>query len=142
MAVRQPLRGNAMKRGMSYAEAMAYVGVKRRTFDAAWRPRLNPVHQGTSLIFDRYDLDRLFDELKGHDGGRDMPIAALAGSEPQAQNDNRNERPAPMKGDLKWAEKYRDSTPAVKGRGRSTSGTPTLDFSGVASQILRKRRSG
>lgn len=50
-----------MKRGLSYTEAMTYVGVKRRTFDAAWRPRLRALHQGTSLIFDRDDLDRVFD---------------------------------------------------------------------------------
>jgi hypothetical protein len=131
-----------MKRGMSYAEAMAYVGVKRRTFDAAWRPRLNAIHQGTSLIFDRNDLDRLFDELKEQgDAGNAQP-ASVACPERQAQNDDRNERPAPMKGVTKWAEKYRESIPAAKEPGRSTSGMPALDFSGVASRILRKRKSG
>jgi hypothetical protein len=53
-----------MKRGLTRVEAMDYVGVKRRTFDALWRPRLIAIPQGSSLIFDRADLDRLFDELK------------------------------------------------------------------------------
>lgn len=52
------------KRGLTCAEAMVYVGVKRRTFDELWRPRLTAVPQGTSLVFDREDLDRLFDEFK------------------------------------------------------------------------------
>lgn len=38
-----------MKRGLSYAEAIDYAGVKRRTFDAMWRPRLCALHQGTKL---------------------------------------------------------------------------------------------
>jgi hypothetical protein len=49
-------------RGLSLADAMAYVGVKRRTFDARWRPRLVALQQGVTTIFDRQDLDRLFDE--------------------------------------------------------------------------------
>jgi hypothetical protein len=52
------------KRGLNYREAMAYVGVKRRTFDEVWRPYLNPFRQGSSLIFDRQELDCVFDEFK------------------------------------------------------------------------------
>jgi len=37
-----------MKRGYTYAEAMEYVGVKRRKFDEDWKPRLTPIQQGTS----------------------------------------------------------------------------------------------
>lgn len=55
---------NSLKRGLPLAETMAYVGVKRRTFDALWSPRLVALHQGTALLFDRQDLDRLFDEFK------------------------------------------------------------------------------
>lgn len=32
-----------MKRGYNLSEAMAYVGVRRCTFNKAWRPRLNPL---------------------------------------------------------------------------------------------------
>jgi hypothetical protein len=128
-----------MKRGLSYAEAMAYVGVKRRTFDTTWRPRLSALHQGTSLIFDRQELDRLFDELKIPEA--DSGPVPLRCSAP-THNGTRNERPAPMKGVTTWADEYRESTPAARAPGQSTSGTPALDFSGVASRILRKQRSG
>ena len=128
-----------MKRGLSYAEAMEYVGVKRRTFDATWRPRLCALQQGTSLIFDRDDLDRLFDQLKGADV---IEADAVGKRHARSQNGTRNERPAPMKGVATWADEYRGSTPEAKEPGRSTSGTPALDFSGVASRILRKQRSG
>ncbi len=53
-----------MNRGLTYANAIAYVGVKRRTFDTYWRPRLTALPQGTALIFDRRELDRLFDQFK------------------------------------------------------------------------------
>src|SRR5262252_1789916 len=53
-----------MKRGLTYSEAIAYVGVKRRAFDHHWRPHLVAIAHGTSLVFDREDLDRLFNELK------------------------------------------------------------------------------
>jgi hypothetical protein len=128
-----------MKRGLTYAEAMAYVGVKRRTFDAAWRPCLRALHQGTCLIFDREEIDALFDTLKSS-GSEQQGKNVL--EQPQAQNTRRNERPEPMKGVSKWAEKYPGSTPEMKEPGRSTSGTPALDFSGVASRILTKRKSG
>lgn len=128
-----------MKRGLSYAEAMDYVGVKRRTFDAMWRPRLCALQQGTSLIFDRDELDRLFDQFKT---ARDDRSGAVHRRRTSSHNDIRNERPAPTKGVATWADEYRGSTPEAKEPGRSTSGTPTLDVSGVASRILRKQRSG
>jgi hypothetical protein len=131
-----------MKRGLTYAEAMAYVGVKRRTFDAAWRPRLRALHQGTCLIFDRQEIDALFDALKVPDAAQAAPSAQTPRVPPQAQNARRNDRPEPTKGATEWAEKYPGSTPEVKEPGRSTSGMPALDFSGVASRILTKRKSG
>ena len=131
-----------MKRGLTYAEAMAYVGVKRRTFDAAWRPRLRALHQGTCLIFDRQEIDELFDALKAPDGEQPAASIQMVRVAPQAQNARRNERPEPMKGVSEWAEKYPGSTPEMKEPGRSTSGTPALDFSGVALRILTKRKSG
>jgi hypothetical protein len=29
-----------------------------------WRPQLHPIKEGTSLVFDRRELDELFDALK------------------------------------------------------------------------------
>jgi predicted DNA-binding transcriptional regulator AlpA len=46
------------KRGYSYGEAIAYLGIKRRAFDRHIRPRLPPPTPcGTSLVFERSDLD-------------------------------------------------------------------------------------
>ena len=42
-----------MKRAFEYAEAIAYVGAKRRTFDLAVAPRLVEVERGAWRIFDR-----------------------------------------------------------------------------------------
>lgn len=58
------MKDEPFKRGLTYAEALAYVGVKRRTFDEAWRPRLIAIRQGSCVIFDKRDLDQLFDEFK------------------------------------------------------------------------------
>src|SRR2546430_344099 len=57
-----------MKRGLTCLEAIDYVGVKRRTFDTQWRPNLVAMSQATSLIFDREDLDKLFNESKQNAG--------------------------------------------------------------------------
>jgi hypothetical protein len=51
------------KRGYTYAEAMAYLGLKRRAFDAHIRSRLSAaVPCGTARVFQRVDLDRAWDE--------------------------------------------------------------------------------
>lgn len=52
------------KRGFTQQQAMEYVGAKRRTWEALWAPRLVAIKQGVCLIYDRQDLDRVFDQLK------------------------------------------------------------------------------
>jgi hypothetical protein len=130
-----------MKRGFTYAEAMAYVGVKRRTFDTQWRPRLNPMQQGACVIFDRIELDALFDQFK------DQPTAVADLRQPDDfnncpdQNGPRNERPN-MKGVSLWAERQPGSTPVSKELGKSTSTGKALDFASVASSVLKRRKAG
>ena len=41
-----------MKRGLTYAEALEYTGVKRRTFDEVWRPQLVAMRQGACVVFE------------------------------------------------------------------------------------------
>lgn len=126
------------QRGLTYAQAIAYVGVKRRTFDEKWRPHLVPMPQGSSLIFDRVDLDRLFDEFKA---AAAAPLAANdAGA--AAHNGPRNGRPAHEKGDVQWANQHGESTPKQTGPGKLTSGGEALDFASAASKILKKRKAG
>lgn len=51
------------KRGYAYAEAMNYLGLKRKAFEKHIRPRLPPpIPCGTSRVFERADLDRAWDE--------------------------------------------------------------------------------
>jgi hypothetical protein len=132
------------KRGLTYQEAMAYVGVKRRTFDAVWRPQLVAMPQGACLIFDRLDLDRLFEQFKA----KQMPgldtAASNDGSLPHAgeHNQPRNGRPSHEKGDSSWAKKPGAFTPTKKEAGRSTNGGAPLDFASAASAVLKKRNAG
>ena len=65
-----------MSRGLPLSEAMAHVGLKRRTFDSLIRPRVTPIRVGTSLIFDVHDLDRAFDELKAASQASDVTASA------------------------------------------------------------------
>jgi hypothetical protein len=44
-------RETVVRRGLNSAEAMDYLGVKRRTFEREIRPRLRAVRMGTSAIF-------------------------------------------------------------------------------------------
>lgn len=129
-----------MKRGLTYAEAMAYVGTKRRTFDTVWRPRLVAMRQGACLIYDRADLDRLFDEFKADAAG-----APRAANDPGAEiphNGPRNGRPARTKGVKPWAEQQQGSTLTETAPGRLTSGISSTDFASAASQVLAKRKAG
>ena len=46
------------KRGFNSQEALLYLGIKRRAFDKHFRPHVAAMRLGTSVIFDRIDLDR------------------------------------------------------------------------------------
>jgi hypothetical protein len=130
------------KRGLSYAEAIRYVGVKRRTFEIKWRPRLVAMHQGTCVIFDRQELDRLFEEFKLESEGRGLTNPGPHRMPEREQNPRWNGRPIVTKGVKAWAETQGVSTPERTELGRSTAGGRTPDFASVASSVLRKQNSG
>jgi hypothetical protein len=131
------------KRGLSYAEAIHYVGVKRRTFDLKWRPRLVALNQGTCVIFDREELDRLFEQFKLESEGEGIsPCLVSATRQERAQNRPWNGRPIVTKGVQKWAEKQGAFTPERTELGKSTAGGRAPDFASVASSVLKKRNSG
>jgi len=113
------MKDEPLKRGLTYAEAMAYVGVKRRTFDEVWRPRLVAIRQGSSIIFDKHDLDRLFDEFKARaaEDGSQQPTITL-----------NSVRDAPLPPRLSWP--------------RATAKTRDLDFDDVAKKVLEQRARG
>jgi hypothetical protein len=118
---------------MTYAQAMRYVGVKRRMFDTHWKPRLPCIAQGTSRIYDINDLDALYDEFKA------QAVSAACASH-QAQNSARNERPNP-KGAKPWADTNAESTANPRGRGESTSSTGGKDFF-AALKAVRRPKAG
>lgn len=121
-----------VKRGLTYAEAIEYVGIKRRTFDRDWKPKLTAMVQGTSHIYDREDIDRVFDQFK-REAANDPVLE---------QNSDRNGRPTKTKGNFTWAKKRAGSTPPKTGHGTLTSSGEAPDFSSVASQILMTRKGG
>ena len=129
-----------MKRGLNQQEAMAYVGAKRRTWEPLWAPRLTGIQQGVCLIFDRQDLDRVFEEFKLEASGVPVPTANDDDTRrTEAHNGPRNGRPSTAKGEEIWAKKWGVSTPMRKTEpGKLTSGGAVHGFASVASLILRR----
>ena len=129
-----------MKRGLTQQEAMAYVGVKRRTWEANWAPRLTGIHQGVCLIYDRQDLDQLFDTIKAEAAG-DQPAEQDAAND-SAHNAARNGRPE-QKGRNTWAKAHGVSTPTkATTPGKLTSGGAVSDFASAVSLVMKKRNAG
>lgn len=118
-----------MKRGLNQQEAMAYLGVPRRTFLEVWRPRLNPIRAGNSLIFDKRELDALFDQMK-----KEQPANT-------GENAGGNVWPN-TKGAKPWATKTEASASKKTAPGRSTNVTKARDFTVVASEVLQKHKRG
>nr|WP_295937461.1 hypothetical protein [uncultured Acidovorax sp.] len=129
-----------MKRGLTQQEAMAYVGVKRRTWEANWAPRLTGIHQGVCLIYDRQDLDKLFDAIKAEAAGDQLTEQDAAND--SAHNAARNGRPE-QKGRNTWAKARGVSTPTkTTTPGKLTSGGAVSDFASAVSLVMKKRNAG
>lgn len=131
-----------LKRGLTHQESMEYVGVKRRTFDELWRPKLVAMRQGSSLVFDRVDLDRLFEEFKqeaaGHSSNaNDSSVQPIA-----AQNKGQNIRPIKSNGVQEWDKARVVSIKKSAVCGKSTNGSSGLDFASAASKALMMRNAG
>lgn len=105
------------KRGYNCQEAAQYLGIKRRAFEKHFRPLLTGASIGTSVIFDRFDLDRILEE-----------------------HIKRNGRPM-EKGGFTWAKLKLASTRTSKDSGVSTGYTKALDFATVSSRI-KKQKTG
>lgn len=129
-----------MKRGLNQQEAREYVGAKRRTWEALWVPRLVGIPQGVSLIFDRIDLDRLFDEFKAVAAGVTTDAAEEATPE-SIHNGHWNGRPTTKKGSKPWAKTHGEFSP-IRTVGKLTNGEGKSAFDSAVSEVLRKRRVG
>ena len=109
----------AEKRGFTRQEAIMYLGVKGRFFDLKIRPSIVATRMGTGVIFDRVDLDRVFEEHKARGDGQPTE-----------------------EGGTKWAESSPASTGTTTVAGGSTRSLAGADFNGLSEKIIRKRRSG
>ena len=103
------------KRGYNSQESMAYLGIKRKAFDKHFRPFLRPLSFGTSLLFDRLDLDRIWEQYK-------------RGNERLIQ-----------KGEIIWADKV-VSTKTTKIDGVSIKSIVANDFES-ALKLLKKQKT-
>jgi hypothetical protein len=122
-------------RGLSTEEAMAYLGVKRRTF-AALKGHLTPIRMGTSRVYDIRDLDALFDQLKAASvAGNSAPDVGPCESE-CAQD----RRPASQQGESTWVVRQA-SIKTPKADGELIASTAVNAFRAVSTRI-RKRRPG
>lgn len=104
------------KRGFNKTEAMHYLGVKRDSFERYFQPNLAAVRIGTSLLFDRFDLDRVYDMIKS---GNERLI---------------------RRGEVKWADKV-VSIKIPKTGGVLIKSTKALDFESVLT-TLKKQKIG
>lgn len=132
-----------MKRGLTYAEALEYTGVKRRTFDEQWRPRLVAMPQGVVTLFDRHDLDRVFDEFKA-EARSAAPQAEPANDSrmPVPHNASRNGRPNTKKGRAPWANQHGESIPKETDAGTSTSGGRVSGSVSAVLLLKQMRKAG
>lgn len=107
------------KRGFNRQEAMTYLGIKRKAFDTHIRPRVPAVRIGSCLVFERFDLDRAFEEYKAE----------------------RNGRPG-EKGGKEWADQWQESSQPETVAGSSTRSTNASAFRAAASRLTKKRQRG
>lgn len=132
-------------RGMSQEAAMAYLGVKRRTFESL-RHRLRPVPLGTSLVYDVRELDELFDSLKAEallatgdaQAGRQLATA------PATSRGTPVSAPSPthpaQKGTRNWVSNVASIRTEME-RGESTASTAVSAFNAV-SELIKKQKRG
>tara|TARA_R100000306_G_scaffold60083_1_gene59733 strand:- start:11824 stop:12171 length:348 start_codon:yes stop_codon:yes gene_type:complete len=111
------------KRGYNTKEAMAYLGVQRRFFERHIAQLLDGkgVRAGTSIIFEKQDLDDAWERYK-----------LLRGSE----------RVQP-KGNMKWRHDHVDnggSPRTLAANGKSIASTEVRRFASVVSQITGRQK--
>jgi Helix-turn-helix domain len=136
----------ATKRGLTSVEAMRYLGVRRRTWTAL-RGQLRPMRIGTSLIYDRRDLDAFFDRLKSSqqptrgNAGADVPPDVEQPTVDVVRSALDGRPSARMKGGNSWAV-YRASTRTPRPvNGALTNSSEDSAFKVVTARI-RKRSPG
>ena len=101
------------KRGYNRQDAIAYLGVRGRFFDDVLRQKLRGIRMGTCVVFDRFDLDRVFEEYRNGQG--EEPTCRKAASA---------------------------STKTQAGRGTSIKFSKVGAFARLSEQIAKRRNAG
>ncbi len=123
-----------MRRGLTYEEAFEYVGVKRRTFDEKWKPLLRSMKQGTSTLYDKRELDSLFDQFMSNDA-----TVAPPNEEANQKDGDLSESILTSKGNQKWPAKPRVYKTQKTEPGLSTKKSKESEFTSAASKVMGKR---
>jgi hypothetical protein len=105
------------RRGLNRQQAIDYLGIKRSHFDKEVRPLLSGIKMGTSMIFDRLELDTVFDEFK------------LAAGDVGPQE----------KGIASWPKEPQVSLKQKTGAGELTRPTKALDFKDALKRIKQRK---
>ncbi|GGI16388.1 hypothetical protein GCM10008066_03710 [Oxalicibacterium faecigallinarum] len=105
------------------AEALQYLGVKRRFFETQLQPRLSGkgIKCGTSIVYEIKDLDAAWESYKIAAGG---------------------ERPEVEEGASSWDEPKRPASKARKPAMTLTRSTKLYDFASAASKVLKQPKAG
>jgi hypothetical protein len=107
------------RRGLNRQQAFDYLGVKSSYFNKEIRPLLTAMRMGTSVVFDRHDLDIVFERIK----------LALGDVGPT------------VKGEAQWPKEPPESSKQKTAAGGSTRLTREIDFRDVLKRI-KQRKNG
>jgi hypothetical protein len=126
-------------RAMTSGSAMAYLGIRRRVWNSL-KQQLTPIRLGTSVLYDRIDLDDLFNRLKENHStlGRKVPIgnSSVPASPPDVVTSSMDGRPSqPRKGDRQWAVSKASTLTQEVGNGGSTRSSEANAFKVVMARI-------
>ena len=126
-----------MRRGFTSEEAMEYVKATRRTFDEKWKPRLRSMKQGTSIIYDKRELDFLFDQFMSNEA-----TVAPSNDKAKQKDGDLSESILTNKGKQKWQVKQPGYSRTKMAPGPSTKSSEGSAFASAASKVLRRPMTG
>lgn len=107
------------RRGLNRQQAIDYLGIKGTHFDKEIRPKLRGIKMGTSMVFDRLELDTIFDQI--------MLVVGDVGPT--------------VKGVTQWPKEPRELLKQKTVAGESIRPTKELDFRDVLKRI-KQRKTG
>lgn len=105
------------RRGLNRQQAIEYLGVKASYFDKVIRKKLKSFKIGTSEIFDRYELDNLFDQF--------MLVGGNVGPK--------------EKGERQWPKESQEFMKRMMENGELTKATKAQDFKAVLERIMKQK---